>query len=350
VKRSAAILTLGHFQTPNAKTAHGLVRGPSRYEIVGVVDERGAGSDAGLLLDGRPRGIPVHATLASLLERARPDFCIVGVATHGGVLPPEFRAVIRDALARGIGVVNGLHEILSKDPELSEIARRSGAEIIDIRAPKPRAELHFWNGAVLSVRAPRVAVLGTDCALGKRTTCQLLAAACAKEGLRAGIVSTGQTGWLQGIDHGFVLDATPNDFVSGELEHAIVSLDRDRSPDLILLEGQSALRNPSGPCGAELILSGRAAAVVLQHAPARRHFDDLEELGLPIPPLREEVELVRLYGSRVIAIALNHAGLSDEALIEARASIARETGLPVVAPLLEGCGTLVPLLRELVRA
>jgi uncharacterized NAD-dependent epimerase/dehydratase family protein len=232
---------------------------------------------------------------------------------------------------------------------MAELARKQGAEIVDIRAPKPRTELHFWTGAVLSVRAPRVAVLGTDCALGKRTTCQLLAADCAERGLRAEIVSTGQTGWLQGIDHGFVLDATPNDFVSGELEHAIVTLDRDRSPDLILLEGQSALRNPSGPCGAELILSGRAAGVVLQHAPARRHFDDFEHLGLEIPPLREEIELVRLYGSRVIAITLNHAGLSKEALADARASIARETGLPVVAPLLEGCGTLVPVVRELVR-
>jgi len=347
VKRTAAILTLGRFETPDAKTAHGLVRGPSRFRIVGVVDARGAGKDAGTLLDGVERGIPVFASLADLLEHVRPDCVVVGVATHGGVLPAEFRAVLREALARGIGVVNGLHEILSRDPELSELARKSGAEIVDVRAPKPRTELHFWTGAVLQVRAPRIAVLGTDCALGKRTTCQLLAAACEEAGLRAGIVATGQTGWLQGIDHGFVLDATPNDFVSGELEHAIVSLDRERSPDVILLEGQSALRNPAGPCGAELILSGRAAAVVLQHAPARRFFDDQEELGLEIPPIAEEIELVRLYGSRVIAITLNHAGIRDGEIAGARASLARETGLPVVAPLLEGCGALVPLVRDL---
>lgn len=347
MKRTAAILTLGLYQTPTAKTAHGLVRGPSRFRIVGVVDDLGAGGDAGILLDGRPRGIPVHASLAELLAHARPDYCIVGVATHGGVLPDEFRVVLRDVLARGIGVVNGLHELLARDSELAELARASGAEIIDIRAPRPRADLHFWTGAVLGVRAPRIAVLGTDCALGKRTTCQALAAVCGEAGIRAEIVATGQTGWLQGIDHGFVLDATPNDFVSGELEHAIVSLDRELAPDLILLEGQSALRNPSGPCGAELILSGRACAVMLQHAPARRFFDDLENLGLEIPPLSGEIELVRLYGSRVIAIALNHAGLSETALADARACIARETGLPVVAPLLEGCGALVPLVREL---
>ena len=44
-------------------------------------------------------------------------------------------------------------------------------------------------------------------------------------------------------DYGFILDATPNDFVSGELESAIVRCDRELAPQLILIEGQSALRN-----------------------------------------------------------------------------------------------------------
>ena len=59
---------------------------------------------------------------------------------------------------------------------------------------------------------PRVAVLGTDCALGKRTTSQLLVDACRERGLRAEMIYTGQTGWMQGTRHGFVLDATPNDW------------------------------------------------------------------------------------------------------------------------------------------
>jgi uncharacterized NAD-dependent epimerase/dehydratase family protein len=335
------------FQTPNAKTAHGLVRGPSRYRIVAVIDSICDGCDAGELLDGKKRGIPVHARLDDLLARAeRPDVCIIGVATHGGYLPTEFRTTIRNALELGIGVVNGLHETLSEDPELAALARKHGVPIIDIRKPKPRRELHFWTGAITKVRAPRIAVLGTDCALGKRTTCQVIAAACRDEGIKAEIVATGQTGWLQGIDHGFVLDATPNDFVSGELEHAIVRLDRDRAPDVILLEGQSALRNPSGPCGAELLLSGQARGVVLQHAPARTYFDDLDELGFAIPPLEQEIELIRLYGARVLAIALNHSGLSSAALDVERRKLEKQTGLPVVAPLIDGGARLAGVVRE----
>ena len=36
--QSAVLLTNGMLQTPFAKTTHGLVRGPSRYEILGVID------------------------------------------------------------------------------------------------------------------------------------------------------------------------------------------------------------------------------------------------------------------------------------------------------------------------
>ena len=116
------------------------------------------------------------------------------------------------------------------------------------------------DGAIREVRAPRVAVLGTDCALGKRTTARLLVEACRRAGLRAEMIFTGQTGWMQGGRYGFILDSTPNDFVAGEVEHAIVTCDREARPDVIVIEGQSAFRNPSGPCGAELVVSGQARA------------------------------------------------------------------------------------------
>lgn len=334
---TAAVLTLDRYETPDAKTAHGLVRGPCRYEVIAVIDARAAGRDAGEVLDGRRRGIPVLASLDVLLATgARPAWCVVGVATSGGVLPPELRAPLLAALERGIGVVNGLHEVLGEDPEFVAAAARGGARIVDVRRPKRRAELHFWTGAIQRARAPRLALLGTDCALGKRTTSQVLAAALRQRGVRTEVIYTGQTGWLQGCQYGFVLDATPNDFVSGELEHAIVRADEDVRPDLIMLEGQSALRNPSGPCGAELMLSGGARAVILQHAPARRYYEDQEHLGNVIPSLVSELALIAMYGPEVLGIALNHEHLETaEARAAAKAKVERDTGLPAVFPLLE---------------
>ncbi len=344
---TAALYTDDCFHTANAKTAHGLVRGPSRFEIVGLIDRHSAGRDAGEVLDGRHRGIPTFPDLAALLAALpRPDHLVVGVATHGGLLPPAMKGTLLAALQAGVSLVCGLHEFLADDPELVAAAAATGARLIDVRRPRPARERHFWTGAIRAVRAPRIAVLGTDCALGKRTTCHVVQQACAAAGMHAAIVHTGQTGWLQGIPHGFVLDSTPNDFVCGELEHAIVQCDRDLAPDVILLEGQSALRNPSGPCGAELLLAGQARATILQHAPARRGYDGHEDW--PIPPVPDEIALLAHYGTRVIGLCLNHEGLAPGDLPGTQAALAAATGLPVAYPLREGVAALVPAIVDYV--
>jgi uncharacterized NAD-dependent epimerase/dehydratase family protein len=41
----------------------------------------------------------------------------------------------------------------------------------------------------------------------------------------------------------------------------------------MIIEDQSSLRAPSGPCGAEFLLSGGAHGVVLQHAAGREFFE-----------------------------------------------------------------------------
>src|SRR5204863_8219150 len=101
-----------------------------------------------------------------------------GVATPGGTFPPALRALLLEAAHAGLSLVNGLHQLLADDAEIAAAAARSGARLIDVRRPRPVRELHFWTGAIAGVRAPRLAVLGTDCAIGKRTTARLLVEAC----------------------------------------------------------------------------------------------------------------------------------------------------------------------------
>jgi uncharacterized NAD-dependent epimerase/dehydratase family protein len=345
---SAIVVCDGLFGSLNGKTAHGLVRGTRRYRILAVVDAPTAGRDAGEVVDGRPRGIPVYASIAEALERLpeKPAFCIVGVATAGGRLTPGLRELAREAIGRGMSLVSGLHEFFSDDDDLASEAARRGVAIRDVRRTAPSPQLHFWSGAISSVGAPRIAVLGTDCALGKRTTARLLLEACRSAAMRAELVFTGQTGWMQGEPFGFLLDAVPNDFVSGELEHAVVSCWEARRPEVIFLEGQSALRNPSGPCGSELLLSAGARGVVLQHAPGRRLFEGLEELGATIPPVEEEIALVRTYGARTLAVALNGEGLDEPSLRAERDRLERRLGIPVVLPLEDGVEALVPVVRS----
>ncbi len=120
-----------------------------------------------------------------------------------------------------------------------------------------------------SVKCPKVVVMGTDCGLGKRTTAKMVVDALVSKGYSAEMIYTGQTGWMQGWDYGFIFDSTLNDFVSGELEKAVVGCYKEKDPDFILIEGQAALRNPSGPCGGEFLVSCSVDGVILQHSPER---------------------------------------------------------------------------------
>ncbi|MEM1178600.1 MAG: DUF1611 domain-containing protein [Acidobacteriota bacterium] len=332
---AAVLLAEGLYRSVFAKTSHGLVRGPSRWPVHAVVDSTCAGADAGELLDGLRRDIPVVDSLETALARSEIPLthAVIGVATVGGVLPSEIRRGLVAALRGGLTVVNGLHHLLTeREPELVALAERFGGRIHDIRKPPPTHGLHFWTGAVLDCEIPRVAVLGTDCAVGKRTTAGLVRAELERRGLRAAMVFTGQTGWLQGYEHGFIFDATPNDFVCGELEHFILRA-AEKKPDVILIEGQSSLRNPSGPCGAELLLATGACGALLQHAPGRPFFEGLETVGCAIPDPDSEIALIKSYGVPVWGVGLHDEGLAGEDLEGIREGLEDQLGIPVSWPL-----------------
>jgi len=318
---------------------------------MGIVDEKNTGNDAGVLLDGKRRGIPVCGSVEELLELLdeKPEYCIVGMAMPGGMLPPYIVQHGKSALMSGISLISGLHQFVGENDELIAAAQAGGSELIDIRKSKPRNQLHFWKGDILKVKAPRIAVLGTDCNLGKRTSAQLLVDACMENGIKAEMIYTGQSGWLQGAKYGFMLDTTVNDFVSGEIEHAIVMCDQQESPDIILLEGQSSLRNPSGPCGSELIISGKAAGVILQYGPGYKYYQGYEAIGCEIGSTQDEIELVRLYGSEVIAVTLNLTGIDPHKEKEVEQQLRDLLNIPVVNVLRDGTNELIPLVSSIIK-
>ena len=347
MKSPAIVLANRLFKTPNGKVAHGLIRGSDRFQVNAVVDPDCAGQDAGEALDGERRGIPIVASLAEALEISEqaPHYCVVGIATHGGRFTAELRETVLDAVKRGLAIVNGLHDVAAEDAEIAAAAEAAGVELIDLRKSPAKSTLHFWEGGIEHVRAPRVAVLGTDCALGKRTTTRLLVQALNDSGTHAEMIYTGQTGWMQGARYGFVFDSVINDYVSGEVEHAIVCCDTEAQPDIMVIEGQSSLRNPSGPCGAEFLLSGGARGVVLQHAAGREFFEGYEEQQLRIPSVADEIALIAMYGATTLAVTLNGAHVSPDELIAQQQSYERELGIPVLRPLEEGLDRLVPVMQ-----
>lgn len=341
----AIIITNGLLSTSNAKTAHGLIRESERFEIVGVVDEMHAGRDAGEVLDGKNRNIPVFESVEEALA-GKPEYCIVGVATVGGIFPDNMIDSVKIAIQSKLSVVNGLHDYLSERPDIQALANEYGIKLIDIRKPKKFKDLHFWQNKIGEVKAPIIAVLGMDCAMGKRTTTRLVVSACRAAGINAQMIYTGQTGWLQGGKYGFVLDSTLNDFVGGELEHAILTCYEETKAEAIFIEGQAALRNPSGTCGSEYLVCGNAKSVILMLSPKRKYFEHEESWG-EIPSIESEMHLIECYGSKVIALALHTEGCTLAEALDYQRFYEQKFGLPTLLPLEQGCEKIVKVVAAL---
>ncbi|MGB5435294.1 MAG: DUF1611 domain-containing protein [Maribacter sp.] len=347
----ALVYCEGAFNTPNGKTAHGLVRFTERYEVVGVLDAKYAGQDAGEVLDGKANGIPIFASIdeaAKALSKSgnTPKTLVIGLAPDGGRLPSEAKGTIKKALRKGWNVDSGLHDFLTNDPEMVKLGHENGGRIRDVRKTPDRDTLHFFTGDIEKVDCLKLAILGTDSALGKRTTAWIIVHAFRKAGLKAEMIGTGQTAWMQGAKYSMVMDSCINDFVSGEIEYAVVSAFENEDPDVIVIEGQGSLMNPAYPGGFEILAAGRPDFVIMQHAPKRIEYDGFP--GYKLHSLKEQINAVEVIsGKKVIAITVNHDLMeSDEEILEACKNITLETKLPAYDVLRFGADQLVSILKE----
>lgn len=327
---SAIVYCEGNLGAIDGKTANGLVRHSELYEILAVIDSTHAGLDAGVVLGGEHRGIPVCRDLADALAAVgrSPDYYIFGMAPASGMLTSEQRGLVLEAIASGLHVVSGLHEFLADDGEFAAASEAKGVRLLDMRRPRAKKDLQTFSGRISEVTCPRIAVLGTDCAIGKRTTATVLAAALNAHGIRTVLVGTGQTGLMQGARYGVALDAVPSQFCTGELEAKVIEAFEVERPDVILIEGQGSLGHPAYSTSALILRGCQPDGVVLQHAPARPHRCDFE--WMPMPLVADEIRLIELFGAtKVIGITLNHEHMSDAAVGVAIESYEREFGIPV---------------------
>ncbi|MGE0104227.1 MAG: DUF1611 domain-containing protein [Blastocatellales bacterium] len=344
----ALVYCEGAFGTPVGKTANGLVRYSARYRVRGVIDSRLAGRDSGEILDGRPNEIPIYADLDQAVSRTNlnsPSF-VIGLAPDGGRLPDSARAAVKRAIELGMNIVSGLHQFLSEDSEFAPLAETRGVKITDVRRPPERSQLHFFSGKIEEVRATRIAVLGTDSAIGKRTTTVKLAQALNEAGIKTEMIGTGQTSWLQGVKYGILLDSLINDFVTGEIEHAIYEAYINEGPEVILLEGQGSIAHPAYPGGFELIAAGRVHGMILQHAPARKVYDGFD--NYPMGSLEREIRILELLAEKpVIAITINHEGMTADEVRRTIDEYEARYKIPATDVLLDGCGKLIKSVKSI---
>jgi D-glutamate N-acetyltransferase len=329
------VLAEGRSGDPHhGKTARGVMR-YAPEKVVALLDtERVGETEQGFAIVGS-----VDAALS-----LGPNTALVGVATSGGRFPPAFREQIRTCVSNGLDVENGLHEFLTDDAELVELARRHDVELRDLRKPPP--DLNVPTGENLEVPARIVLTVGSDCAIGKMTVALELDREAKRRGVASQFVPTGQTG-IAIAGWGISVDAVIADFIAGSAERLVVEGHR-RGGQLLIVEGQGSLLHPQYSGVTLGLFHGSAPhLLVLCHVAGQQFVDDDERF--PIPPLSGLIELherssLLARPARVACIALNTRSLDDGEARRAVEDAENETGLPAGDPVRFGAERLTDAL------
>lgn len=341
---TAIVYCEANFGDVDGKTANGLVRSSQKYKILSVIDSKKAGLDAGMVLDDLPNAIPICSDLAAALKHANgiPDYFIFGMAPASGLLSARERTILLQAMGHGMNIVNGLHEFLNDDPEFAKAAKLAKVTITDVRKPRALKELRTFSGRIAEVTCPRIAVLGTDCAIGKRTTATILTRALNDRGLKTVMVGTGQTGLMQGARYGIALDAVPSQFCAGELEATIVEAFEAEKPDVIVVEGQGALSHPAYSTSSFILRGSCPDGVVLQHAPGRTYRCDFATMAMPTPA--SEINLIETFAdTKVIGLTINHENMTGAEIDSAISRYESAFAIPVTDALTRSPERLVDM-------
>ena len=343
-KVTAVVYCEANFGAVDGKTANGLIRFSEKYQILSVIDSKQVGLDAGAVLDNKPNEIPICRDLDHVLATLGfvPDSFIFGMAPSTGLLSKRERGVILEAMSHGMNIVNGLHEFLNDDPVFAAASIANQVTINDVRKPRAKKDLRLFSGRIAEVTCARIAVLGTDCAIGKRTTATIMTSALNARGIKTVMVGTGQTGLIQGARYGVALDAVPSQFCAGELEATIVEAFENESPDVIIIEGQGALSHPAFSSSSFILRGSCPDGVVLQHAPGRTRRCDFEQMLMPDPTT--EINLIETFSdTKVIGLTINHEDMTDEQVSEAITEYEHTLGIPATDALSRSTNRLVEM-------
>jgi uncharacterized NAD-dependent epimerase/dehydratase family protein len=344
--RRMMILTEGQLGVFSSKTATSLIR-YCPDETACVLDSKAAKSGKPLeAIVGVGKGIPIVSTVAEGLKH-RPTELLIGIAPVGGRLPQAWRRIILQAIAAGLDVVSGLHHVLSDDAEFAAAAKKKGVKIVDVRVPP--ADISVAEDRLRKLKQRRIALLGSDCNLGKMVTALEINKGLKKNGWDSEFVATGQTG-IMIAGSGIAVDHVLSDYVNGAAER--LCWER-RNREVVVVEGQGSVYHPAYSGVTVGLLHGcMPHAIVYVHAPTRKRIGHYE--GFPIMPVKDGVALVEalmkpLQPTRVTAISLNTVGMTPAGADRAAKQIEDQTGLPAEDPIRHGVKKMVKALEKVLR-
>lgn len=337
-KRRMMILTEGQLGIFSSKTATSVIR-YCTDETVCVLDSVAAKNGKPLEeVVGVGKGIPIVKSVAEGLKH-KPTQLLIGIAPVGGRLPQAWRKIILQALNAGLDVVSGLHHILGEDAEFARAAKKKRAKIWDLRLPPPG--ISVAEDKLRALPQKRIALVGSDCNLGKMVTAIELDRGLRRAGYDSEFVATGQTG-IMIAGSGIATDHVLSDYVNGAAER--LCWER-RKRQVVVIEGQGSVYHPAYSGVTVGMLHGSMPhAILFQHGPARTKISHYEQFS--VYPLKAAIKLVEdlmkpLMPAPVIAVSLNTVGMTPAAADAAMKAIEDETGLPAQDPIRHGTDKLV---------
>lgn len=332
MSRSIVILTEGHTNPHTAKTASCMIRYKGE-EVVALLDATQRGKTSRDLLQ-----VGDTPVVGALSEAPPADTLLLGIAPPGGKIPASWRAIILEAIARGMNILSGLHDFLSADPEFVAAAQKQGVELIDVRKNHER-DIARRRG--LRPDCLRIHTVGHDCSVGKMVTSVEITHALRRRGRDSKFIATGQTGIMVEGD-GCPIDCVVADFVSGAVEKMIL---KHQHHEILVIEGQGSLVHPSYSGVTLSLLHGCLPhALILVYEVGRENITGVEHVK--IPPLAKVRELNEMMGGLtqpcpVIGVAMNSRRISPEQAEEERRRVQDELNLPVCDVIRHGPDELI---------
>ena len=341
MSRRLIVLIDGHHDAHTAKTAINVIRYKPE-DVVAVLDRQAAGRSTQELF-GVGGSIPV---VGSLADAPAANALLIGIAPPGGKIPPPWRAIILEAISRGLGVVSGLHEFLKEDPEFVAAARQRGVELIDVRDNQERdvANLRGIREGCL-----RIQTVANDCSVGKMLAAVEVVAGLNRGGVDAKFVATGQTGIMIEGD-GIAVDRVISDFVNGAAEKLVLA---NQHHEVIVIEGQGTLFHPRYSCVTLGLLHGSIPdGLILCYDMGRKVVYAMEEF--PVPPLDQVKDFYEraaniMHPCRVIGLAIDSHRFSAAEAAAERRRVRQWLGLPACDVLRDGPKDLLQAVLELRR-
>jgi uncharacterized NAD-dependent epimerase/dehydratase family protein len=338
-KRRLIILTEGHTEPLAAKTAACVLRYRAD-EVVALLDSAQVGCTAHELL-----GVGGDTPIVARLEDApHANTLLIGIAPSGGRMPSAWRAMVLEALGRGMDVVSGLHEFLSDDAEFAAAAAARGAKLVDVRRNHER---DVANVRGLREACLRIHTVGQDCSVGKMVVSVELTRALLAAGRDAKFIATGQTGIMIEGD-GVPIDCVVADFVSGAIEKQVLT---HQHHEILVIEGQGSIAHPRYSGVTLGLLHGCAPqGLILCYEAGRPQMHGLPDVPLaPLGSLRDAYETMANLRApaRVIGVAINSRRLNAAQAAAERNRVRNELGVPACDVLRDGPDELVDAILEL---